>query len=150
MRKTTACVSMSEENLEWLKAHGGISKNVEQTITVLRKNPELARAIALESASSIEMLGIPDEAKKLLEQERIEKEIKIQAYFKDSPHIIYMAKTQRKFKKADLCRIKDELYYSKYNVDASTDEIRKVLKEEIDIFDVEAYEKERGILHKVK
>lgn len=149
MRKTTACVSMSEENLEWLKAHGGISKNIDQTISVLRKNPELANAIAKESASGTDFL-ISDEAKKLLESERIEREVKIRAYFRDCPHIVYMAKTQRKFKKADLCKIKDELYYSKYNVDATTDDIRKVLKEEIDVFDTGAYEKERGILHKVK
>lgn len=83
------------------------------------------------------------------ESKKEDDKIKIRAYFKDCPHIVYMAKTQRKFKKDDLCRIKEELFFSKYNVDTTIQEIRKVLKEELDVFDVDAYEKERGIIKKV-
>jgi hypothetical protein len=75
--------------------------------------------------------------------------VKVRAYLEDNAHIMYMAKTQRKFTKSDLCKIKDELFFSKYNVDTTVQVIRKVLKEEMTKFDVKAYEKERGILPKV-
>jgi len=75
-------------------------------------------------------------------------EVKTRAYLKDNAHIMYMAKTQRKFTKADLCKIKDELFFSKYNVDTNIQLIRKVLKEEMQKFDVKAYEQDRGIIRK--
>jgi len=49
-----------------------------------------------------------------------------------------------------LCKIKDELYFSKYNVDATLTQIRTALKEEMAIFNVEEYESARGIIKKVK
>jgi hypothetical protein len=84
-----------------------------------------------------------------IKKKELEDEIKIRAYLADNAHIMYMAKTQRKFTKADLCKIKDELFFSKYNVDTTIQLIRKVLKEEMQKFDIKAYEKERGILPKV-
>lgn len=150
MRKVQSCVNMDLENIEWLKKQGGISKNINDMVTVLRKHSDLHISIK----SRVEVEGVQTteatiRAKEIIEQERVEREIKIRAHFRDFPHVIYLAKTRRKFTKSDLCKIKDELFYGKYNVIAEVTEIRKVLKDEMDLFDVEKYEEERGILKKV-
>ena len=99
---------------------------------------------AAKEKSELLAARLDDIAKKDLEDE-----VKIRAYLTDNAHIMYMAKTQRKFTKADICKIKDELFFSKYNVDTNVQLIRKILKEEMQKFDVKKYEVERGILPKV-
>ena len=97
-----------------------------------------------------------EEKRKLLEasldeiaKKEQDDEIKTRAYLLDNDHIMYMAKTQRKFTKKDLCKIKDEIFFSKYNADVTVVTIRKVLKEELMKFDVSKYESDRGIIKKV-
>jgi len=152
MRKIQSCVNMNAENLQWLKKQElGISRTINDVVKVLRENSELL--VTVRSRMVKEGEEEPSEmvlaAKELLFKEQQDREIKIRAHFQDFPHIVYMAKTQRKFNKADICKIKDDLFYGKYNVVAEVTEIRKLLKEEMDKFDVKAYEVSRGILPKV-
>lgn len=150
MRKIQACVNMDEENLKWLRdGDKGISPFINDLVTILRKDTELLKTINDKTKEAEVTPETIVAARKLMEQEREDREVKVKAYFADNPHILYMAKTQRKFKRADLCRIKEDLYFSKYNVDVGIDVIKKVLKPLIDEFDVKKYEEERGIIKKV-
>lgn len=100
-------------------------------------------------ASELELKSTVASVKEEIAKSLEEDEIKVHAFLKDNPHIMYMALTQRKFVKKDLCKIKDELFFSKYNVDATLTQIKTALKEEMEIFNVEEYESERGIIRKV-
>jgi hypothetical protein len=149
VRRIQACVNMDIENKEFASAQpDGQSEFMNMLIRGYRSNAAIRTMYEGERLKGITKGGTTEEALQQIASAKIEEEQKIRAYLHDMPHIIYMAKTQRKYTKADLCKIKDELYYSKYNVDATTDTIRRVLKEEISKFDVNAYEEDRGIMRK--
>jgi hypothetical protein len=129
-----------------------MSEWINRVIRIYRTD-EKVRAVIGNNVITPEM---EDEKRKLVEAslDDIEKknqddEIKTRAYLLDNAHIMYMAKTQRKFTKKDLCKIKDEIFFSKYNADVTVVTIRKVLKEELMKFDVTEYQKAHGIIKKV-
>lgn len=147
-RRIQSCINMDEDNIKWLKKQErGISKTVNDIVKVLRENADLlitVKSRVVKEGEEITEATLAANA--ILLKTEHERHEKIRAFFRDQKHLVYLAKTQRKFSKAHLCRIKDELYYGKYNLLVNVDEIRKVLKEEMDTFDVAAYEKERGIV----
>lgn len=139
-RRIPSCINFDPENLDYLRQRPeGMAEFLNTVIGGLRGE---------QTIKNVELKERVEKVVENVEKQKVDDTVKIRAYFKDAPHIIYMAKTQRKFNKSDLCRIKEELFFSKYNVDATIQEIRKVLKDEIDQFDVENYEKERGIFKK--
>jgi len=140
-RKTTTCLCISEENMEWLRSQEtGISGTIGEMIDMIRTDPQFATAagVAFSKRSGVSLEAY-EATKKTLIEGKVDRTVKIKAYFLDCPWIVYNAKTQRKFTKKDLCKIKDDLFWSKYNIDVTTIEIRTILKESIDAFDVESY-----------
>lgn len=152
-RRITSCIGFDQDNLIWLQARPeGMSEWINRVIRVYRDDENVRKAIG----NNVITPEMEEQRKKILEEslDDIAKkdqddEIKIRAYLLDNAHIMYMAKTQRKFTKKDLCKIKDEIFFSKYNADVTVVTIRKVLKEELMKFDVENYQKEHGIIKKV-
>jgi hypothetical protein len=152
VRRIATCMGIDPENKAYLESKEDISaaEFVNALIREYREKEGVRTAVgeikrerpSPLSQDVVDKLEDPIAAKE-------EEMVKIHAWFRDNDHILYIAKTQRKFTKKDLCRIKDDLYFSKYNVDANLQQIRKVLKEEMEIFDVKAYEASRGILPKV-
>lgn len=143
VRRIQSCIGFDEDNLEWLRLQE------ESMADMLNR---LVRQERKRQHEESEKTGVPPKTSERLEQLSRDKETEEQqiiAFFMDNPHILYMAKTQRKFTKKDLCKIKDELFFSKYNVETSVDTIKKVLRQELSKFDVKKYEEERGILPKV-
>jgi hypothetical protein len=145
-RRIPSCIGFDEENLEWLRKR---EEGMAEFLNTLVKDYRIKKPDETEPEQDPET-GVVSTIIVDREKQKQDDEVKIHAFFQDSPHIVYMAKTQRKFKRADICRIKEELFFSKYNVDATVSEIRKILKEEMSEFNVENYEKERGILKKVE
>lgn len=147
MRKP-ACIGLDEDVMKYLKEQDtSMAEFINCLVRAYKDKSAVKESVGVIKrtiANPIEselVTGVLETTEDIL----ADNQIKIKAYFLDSPHIIYMAKTQRKFNKADLCRIKEELYFSKYNVEANIKEIRKALKESIDTFDVEAYKEKVGI-----
>jgi len=139
-RRIPSCIGFDDENLTWLRHREDSMADFLNTL-VKEYRTLKPNEVSFEQDIKKTIAGVSESTENATE----EVQVKIRAYFLDSPHIIYMAKTQRKFNKADLCRIKEELFFSKYNVEANVKEIRKILKEAIDAFDVEAYKEKVGI-----
>jgi hypothetical protein len=89
--------------------------------------------------------GIPLSSPEVLKARREADEHSIRLYLRENDHILYMGKVQRKTGKNDLLKIKDELFFSKYKVDTTSEIIKPILRDEIERFDVTAYEKKKGI-----
>jgi len=153
VRRITSCIGFDQDNLVWLQdRQEGMSEWINRIIKAYRTD-EKVRAVIGNTVITPEAA---EEKRKLLEasldeiaKKEQDDEIKTRAYLLDNDHIMYMAKTQRKFTKKDLCKIKDEIFFSKYNADVTVVTIRKVLKEELMKFDVSKYETDRGIIKKV-
>ena len=153
VRRITSCIGFDHDNLLWLQSRPeGMSEWINRIIRVYRSDENVRKVIG----NNVITPELEAENKKILEdslddiaKKERDDEIMVRAYLLDNSHILYMAKTQRKFTKKDLCKIKDEIFFSKYNADVTVVTIRKVLKEELMKFDVEAYKTERGILKKV-
>lgn len=149
VKRTASCIGFDEENLIWVRTRPeGMAEWINKVIKAYREDPSVRSVIgnrvlpeaAVETNDRVAL----EERLAALKKVEADDEIKIRAYLLDNKHIMYMAKTQRKFTKKDLCKIKDELFFSKYNLDTNTTIIRKVLKEEMGKFDVKAYEREIG------
>jgi hypothetical protein len=84
----------------------------------------------------------------VVEQTAEEAEYKTRLFLKENSHIIYRCKVHRKTNRTELIKIRDELYYSKYQVEITVEKLRPILREEITKFDVSKYEKEKGISRK--
>jgi len=153
VRRITSCIGFDNDNLVWLQARPeGMSEWINCIIKIYREDDKVRKVIG----NNVVTPELEAERRRLLEsnltelaRKDIEDAILIRAYLLDNAHIMYMAKTQRKFTKKDLCKIKDEIFFSKYNADVTVVTIRKVLKEELMKFDVSTYEQERGIIKKV-
>jgi hypothetical protein len=74
----------------------------------------------------------------------------IRLFLRENDHILYRGKVQHKTGKNELLKIKDELFFSKYKVDATTEIIKPILRDEIERFDTMAYEKKKGIKRVIK
>lgn len=74
----------------------------------------------------------------------------IRLFLRENDHILYMAKVQHKNGKNDLLKIRDELFFSKFKVDTTSEIIKPILRDEIEKFDVVSYEKKKGITRRVK
>ena len=153
-RRIPSCVGFDEANLVWLQNRPESMADWINSVVKAYREDEKVR-VALGTIVTTDEAAADREAiltSKLddIEKKDKEDEIKVRAYLHDNEHIMYMAKTQRKFTKADICKIKDELFFSKYNVETNVQLIRKVLKEEMQRFDVKKYELERGIIEKVR
>lgn len=151
-RRITSCIGFDQDNLLWLQARSeGMSEWMNRVIRAYRDDENVRKAIGnnvVTPEMEIERRKALEASLDELAKKEQNDEVKIRAYLLDNPHIMYMAKTQRKFTKKDLCKIKDEIFFSKYNADVTVISIRKVLKEELMTFDVNKYEKERGIIMK--
>lgn len=153
VRRIPSCVGFDEDNLVWLQNRPETMADwINSVIKEYRENEKVRKAlgktVTTDEANKDKAALVESRLGEIAKKEQ-DDEIKIRAYLNDNPHIMYMAKTQRKFTKADICKIKDELFFSKYNVDTNLQTIRKVLKDEMPKFDVKAYERERGIIPKV-
>lgn len=150
MGRRASCIGFDEDNLEWLRQRPeGMAEFLNRLVRAYRNKKTVQSAVGngvSNTDEEVELRTTVARVKEEIVRSKQEQEDKIRAYLRDFDHILYMAKTQRKFTKADLCRIKDELYFSKYNVDVTIDEIKKVLRSELDVFDVSEYEKKRGIM----
>jgi len=152
-RRIPSCVGFDEPNLVWLQNRPeSMADWINAVVKAYREDEKVRTALGTTvttDEAATERASILAERLDDIERKDKEDEIKIRAYLLDNAHIMYMAKTQRKFTKADICKIKDELFFSKYNVETNVQLIRKILKEEMQKFDTKQYEKERGILPKV-
>ena len=151
-KRIPSCIGWDEDNLEWLRERAeGMSEFLNRLVRAYRDKKTVRSAVGsdvLNPSEEVELREAVQEVKRDIAKSLTEDEEKIHAYLQDNPHIMYMALTQRKFVKRDLCRIKDEIYFSVYNVDATLDQIKKALKEEMQKFDIKAYELERGMIGK--
>jgi len=140
LRKNT-CIGLDEDVMDYLKKQEvSMAQFINSLVRMYRDKDDAAR----KAFGEIKVINpISDNVMKELVNEdvtgKLDRGVKIRAYFLDCPWIVYNAKTQRKFTKTDLCKIKDDLFWSKYNIDVTTLEIRTILKESIDAFDVESY-----------
>lgn len=150
LARRQSCIGFDEDNLEWLRQRPeGMAEFLNRLVRAYRNKKTVQSAVGNDVSNpdaETELRQAIASVKEDVVRSKQEQEDKIRAYLRDFDHILYMAKTQRKFTKADLCRIKDELYFSKYNVDVTLDEIRKVLKLEMETFDVKKYEEKKGIV----
>ena len=153
-KRIQTCMGFDPDNKAFLEHRPeGASEFVNRLIKAYRDKKTVQTAVGNDVTNpdvEPELKQTVSSIKEELIRKKEEEEQKIRAYLRGASHILYMAKTQRKFTKQDLCRIKDELFFSKYNVDATVDQIRQILKSELDTFDVKAYEESRGILPKVE
>jgi len=152
MRRIPSCIGFDEDNLIWLQARTeGMAEWINRVTRAYREDEKVRQAIGnnvVTEQMEAERRKHLDESIGELARKDKDDAVKIRAYLLDNPHIMYMAKTQRKFTKKDLCKIKDEIFFSKYNADVTIICIRKVLKEELSTFDINKYELERGIILK--
>lgn len=152
-KRIASCIGFDDDNLRWLRDRPeGMAEFLNRLVRAYRDKKTVQTAVGNDvsnPASELELRSTVASVKEEIVKSMDDDEVKIHAFLQDNSHIMYMAKTQRKFTRTDLCKIKDELYFSKYNVDATLTQIRKVLKEEMAAFNVDDYERERGILKKV-
>lgn len=152
-KRIPSCIGFDHDNLRWLKDRPeGMAEFLNRLVRAYRDKKTVQTAVGNDvsnPAAELELKSTVASVKEDIVKSLEEDDIKIHAFLKDNSHIMYMAKTQRKFTRTDLCKIKDELYFSKYNVDATLTQIRTALKEEMAIFNVEEYESARGIIKKV-
>jgi hypothetical protein len=66
-------------------------------------------------------------------------------FLRENDHFLYQAKAKGKTGKNDLIHIRDQLFFSKFKVDLPTVALKNVLRDEIEKFDVVAYEKKKGL-----
>jgi len=153
-KRVASCIGWDDDNLRWLRDRPeGMAEFLNRLVRAYRDKKSVQTAVGndvVNPDTEVELRAAVVSVKEDIVKRQDEDEIKIRAFLRDNSHIMYMAKTQRRFKREDICRVKDELFFSKYNVDATTVEIRRILKDEMSKFDIEAYESERGILKKVE
>lgn len=94
--------------------------------------------------------GIPISTPAAIRAKRDADEHSIRLFLRENDHILYAGKAHKKTGKNDLLKIKDELFFSKYKVDTSSEVIKPVLRDEIEKFDQGAYEKKRGLKGRAK
>ena len=152
-RRVPSCVGFDEPNLVWLQNRPeSMADWINAVVKAYREDEKVRKALGNTVTTdevAAERATIVASRLDDIEKKDAEDKIKVRAYLQENDYIIYMAKTQRKFTKADLCKIKDEIFFSKYNVETNVQLIREVLKEEMQKFDVKNYELERGIIPKV-
>lgn len=153
-KRVQSCIGFDTDNLKWLHDRPeGMAEFLNRLVRAYRDKKTVQTAVGndvINPAAELELKTTVASVKEDIVRMMEEDEVKIHAYLLDNPHIMYMALTQRKFVKKDLCKIKDELYFSKYNVDATLDQVKKALKEEMEKFDVEDYKTKRGIVEEVR
>lgn len=145
-REQTA-LGVDPENKRWLESHTATTGEsmadfINKRIKEWREaNPELRRdKEGIIIATSIET------TKKKMEAD----DHAIRLFLRENDHILYRGKVQHKTGKNELLKIKDELFFSKYKVDATTEIIKPILRDEIERFDTMAYEKKKGIKRVIK
>ena len=146
VRRVLSCIGFDEDNIEWLRHRPeGMADFLNGIVAVYRNHDDIRKMIDL--ATQTKVMGSDNLQEKLekLKAEEVDNEVKIKAYFEDHPEIVYMAKIIRRPTKADICKIKDNLYFSKYAVDVRVEVIKKVLRECVKTFDDKKYEKERDM-----
>lgn len=94
--------------------------------------------------------GIPLSTPELQKAKRDSDEHAIRLFLRENDHILYSGKVNRKTGKNDILKIKDELFFSKYKVETTSEIIKPILRDEIERFDVAAYEKKKGIKREQK
>ena len=144
MSKVNTCIGFDPDNKEYLESRGP-RKAAEFVNWLIKKyrEEEAIRKLMGDAPYPSPDEEVMSEALSKTRDERKEQEIKIRAWLKENPYIIFNALKVRRPTNADLCYIKRELYFSKYELDVTTRQIAKILRDEMDKFDVEAYEKER-------
>lgn len=74
-----------------------------------------------------------------------EMELKARLFLKENEHIVYRAKKQHKVAKQDILKLKDEMFFSKYKIDMTAFAIKAILRDAIEAFDVDEYEKSKNL-----
>lgn len=145
-REQTA-LGVDPENKRWLEVHTATTGEsmadfINKRIKEWREaNPELKR----DREGVIIATSIETTRKKIEADDHA-----IRLFLRENDHILYRGKVQHKTGKNELLKIKDELFFSKYKVDATTEIIKPILRDEIERFDTMAYEKKKGIKRVIK
>lgn len=152
-KRIPSCIGFDEDNLLWLRSRPeGMAEFLNRMVRAYRSKKTVQTAVGddvLNPSMEAELKETVQAVKEEVVKALSENDVKIHAFLQDNPHIMYMALTQRKFVRRDLCKIKDEIYFSKYNADVTVEQVKRALKEEMSKFDVKKYERERGIMEKV-
>jgi hypothetical protein len=141
VKREQTAVGFDPENKRWLEKHTattGESMSAFLNKVVMEYRDAHDQPMRDDSGS---MISVAISARK--KQEEVEHQTRL--YLRENDYILYMAKQQRKTTKNDLLKIKDELFFSKYKVDTTAEVIKVILRDEIEKFDVETYEKKKGI-----
>jgi len=141
VKRIQTAVGFDPINKMWLEKHTETTR--ESMSDFLNKRVDEYREANPDLPQSKEAIVVHSSAAAKRKSEADENAIKL--FLRENDHILYLTTRQRKTTKSDLQKIKDELFFSKYKVDTTTEVIRTVLRDEIEKFDVAAYEKRKGI-----
>lgn len=141
VKREQTAVGFDPENKRWMERHTAstgqsMSDFLNKRVVEWREShPDITNTADGKTLSTPEL--------KQAKREMTEHSIRL--FLKENDHILYMAKVQHKTGKNDLLRIKDELFFSKYKVETTTEVIKPIFRDEIEKFDDVAYEKKKGL-----
>jgi hypothetical protein len=147
MPRIQTCMGLDSDNKDYLESRGvrTASEFVNWLIRRYREEESVRTSAGEPPAKSHGDKELVKSVALRAGDEDAENEIKIRAYFLDKPAIIYLAIKERKHTKADICKIIDDLWFSKYEVDTTAAVVRRILKEEMSKFNVKEYEEKQHI-----
>lgn len=141
MKREQSVVGFDSENKRWLERHTATTG--ESMSCFINK-----RVLEYRQANPDVLVGTDGVALSTPEQVRAKREAdehSIRLFLQQNEHILYMGKVKKKTGKNDILRIKDELFFSKFKVDATSEIIKPILRDEIEKFDAVSYEKRKGV-----
>jgi len=136
-RKINTCVCFTKEDLESLRKH---SEETGESASLF-----LRRLLKEWRVANDSIKERPVETLSVTKENYDEIRDKIKAFLAQREYIVYAAKAHQRLSRKDLGKIKDELFFSEFQVDTTIEVIRPVLREAMAGFDVRSYEIKQGI-----
>jgi hypothetical protein len=146
VKREQSAVGFDPDNKRFMERHTATTG--ESMADFLNKRIAEYREIHPEVATDEK--GIPLSTPEALKARKDADEHSIRLFLRENDHLLYMGKVQRRTGKNDLLKIKDELFFSKYKVTTTSEIIKPLLRDEMEKFDVAAYEKKKNITRRMK
>lgn len=146
MKREQSAVGFDPENKRWMERHTAATGESMADFV----NKRIREYIETHPEGTTDCDGVPLSTPEIVRAKREADEHSIRLFLRENDHLLYMGKAHKKTGKNDLLKIRDELFFSKYKVDTTSEVIKPILRDEIEKFDVAAYEKRRGLKGRAK